>query len=737
MGAPPLPPPPPPAAAAVSVISSRQQATSYYILTGAHSDDLYYILTGACNILIKGTADQYGLTPMDRAFEGWSMNRDASAKKLFQTLTWMLWTARETNTLMMQIEAAMAITGGSISAVALAKLKAKAAALKLKSKGGDGGAAAEAVVGANAGDDNNHTDQELHAHEMKPTAILFGLMQSLHGHYVDVDLIKSLEDVPAMSSAVKSNDVAAMLMWMLLGTDSIGRDLARKREGEDGDGDGGGPNALQEFGIFLITHLTNMLLPIASDAAQAAYTTALLTKKKVGGATSKPRRSSVVSLAERSKHVVHAVHSANRRLERHLLDLRADLEKSRTRDGMSLVHAAAFAGAASLLDAFKACALFSDIVFQKRVQMSDVEQARFVDAHGRTPLHYAAVSNNRSTCHMLLQMGYDLEAADSAENTPLTLTATPEFRDELLRLSNYRDIFISYGHNEEVNEFVFKLGRDLKTRGVTAWIDTDIAQGDRWRESIQEAIRYSGAVVVMLSRKWIDSTFCRGEVAVALALRKPIYVCLPPLSEKQAVGFSDIPGDLQQAMSERQFFQGFLKGKEGGYAGGLDSFATICKGIKANWLKDVSAKAGRKSSDVKVIDKPLLFLPKDGGKLCRNELSPEETPPFILVACAGSGIEGHFSSLMKDGLVAMGIAVKVGVKGQEYTELQKAITDCAAIVLVMEENDDIAFINRILQVRFLDQALTVVFHLPQCVGGGGAALFQPSSRGRTLIYHLC
>lgn len=651
-----------------------------------------------------GTADRYGLTPLDRAFEGWQMNRSPPAKELFLTLTWMLWTARETNTLMVKFKAALAV--GGISEVVSAKLKAKAVVAAKRTSDAPFAAAAAATTAAAAGgavpEDADFAGGEF-PHDKKVdeesrVGLLFGMQQALHGHYVDVDLIKSLENVPAMCKAVKANDVAAMLMWMMLGIDSAGRDLTRKEVG---------PHPLQDFGVFLLTHLSNMLHPMASDSARTTHAAAI-SKKKPKPTDASRRRSSMMSMSETfaSSELAPAshesnnfttTHSANRRLERYLVDLRADMEKGRTEDGMTLVHAAAYVGSASLLVAFKACALFPTIVFQGKTRTADLDQADFVDIHGRTPLHYAAVSNNRSTCHMLLQMGYELEAADLVENTPLTLTGSSEFRDELLRLSNYRDIFISYGHNEEVNEFVFKLGRDLKSKGVTAWIDTDIAQGDRWRESIQEAIRYSGAVVVMLSRKWIDSTFCRGEVAVALALRKPIYVCLPPLSKEQTVGFSDIPGDLQQAMSERQFFQGFLKGKEGGYDGGLDAFATICKGIKANWLKAVGASKRKHSDGQKVEDKPLLFLPEDGGKLCKRVFTPAETPPFILVACAGSGIEGHFSSLMKDALLELGTAVKVGVKGQEYTELQKAITACAAIVLVMEEQDDIEFINRILQ----------------------------------------
>jgi len=56
--------------------------------------------------------------------------------------------------------------------------------------------------------------------------------------------------------------------------------------------------------------------------------------------------------------------------------------------------------------------------------------------------------------------------------------------------SRYRDVFISYGHHEEVSPFAFKLNADLNERNITTWIDTDIDSGERWREAIQDAIKY-------------------------------------------------------------------------------------------------------------------------------------------------------------------------------------------------------------------------------------------------------
>jgi hypothetical protein len=72
-------------------------------MTLLHMAVVYGDLTAASLLLQNGgipcigTMDRYGLTPLDRAFEGWQMNRDKKKKQLYRDMTWMLWTAREVN----------------------------------------------------------------------------------------------------------------------------------------------------------------------------------------------------------------------------------------------------------------------------------------------------------------------------------------------------------------------------------------------------------------------------------------------------------------------------------------------------------------------------------------------------------------------------------------------------------------------------------------------------------------
>ena len=40
-----------------------------------------------------------------------------------------------------------------------------------------------------------------------------------------------------------------------------------------------------------------------------------------------------------------------------------------------------------------------------------------------------------------------------------------------------KQLFLSYGHEPEVNSFVWQLKQDLERRGFTVWLDVDIAAG--------------------------------------------------------------------------------------------------------------------------------------------------------------------------------------------------------------------------------------------------------------------
>ena len=89
------------------------------------------------------------------------------------------------------------------------------------------------------------------------------------------------------------------------------------------------------------------------------------------------------------------------------------------------------------------------------------------------------------------------------------------------------DVFLSYSHQDKawVSEFVAA----LREAGVTAWFDVqDLLPGERWREQIQEALRESSTLIVILNPRNVQSPWMFFELGAAVADKKRI---IPVLAE--------------------------------------------------------------------------------------------------------------------------------------------------------------------------------------------------------------
>ena len=54
-----------------------------------------------------------------------------------------------------------------------------------------------------------------------------------------------------------------------------------------------------------------------------------------------------------------------------------------------------------------------------------------------------------------------------------------------------KEIFLSYGHTEDVDLFVLQLQKDLEACGFSVWLDkTDIPPGSNWRRAIGVQVHY-------------------------------------------------------------------------------------------------------------------------------------------------------------------------------------------------------------------------------------------------------
>jgi hypothetical protein len=318
------------------------------------------------------------------------------------------------------------------------------------------------------------------------------------------------------------------------------------------------------------------------------------------------------------------------------------------------------------------------------------------DAAGKTPLFFAVASEDLSVCKFLVEWGFELWTVDKSNKTAVAYCKSAEFSNQLLDVGKYRDVFISYGHHPETNDFTHQLAKDLRQDKISSWIDTDIEQGSRWRESIQDAIKYSGGMLIILSRKWVDSNYCRGEAALALNLNKPIYVLVPPLSATELVGRAALPISMKKTLSERQFFT-FADAAT--YDESMRGLVDALKQISPMALGRLTGASASMDVRRSTGDAPLVFSPPSAAASTRRASLTSvvsELEDYIFLCCGSSLFEGHFCEALKNAMVSEGITVVVGAAGHHYPQLRQCIINARVFVFVLAEGDDQVFLQRML-----------------------------------------
>ena len=88
-----------------------------------------------------------------------------------------------------------------------------------------------------------------------------------------------------------------------------------------------------------------------------------------------------------------------------------------------------------------------------------------------------------------------------------------------------KDVFVSYDREDTVNEFVRKLKRDLEGAQLSVWLDKeDLPAGTETPVlAIRIALRNCKALVVVVTKKYISSSFCKNELWVAYEQKKPVF----------------------------------------------------------------------------------------------------------------------------------------------------------------------------------------------------------------------
>src|SRR5271165_7423104 len=85
--------------------------------------------------------------------------------------------------------------------------------------------------------------------------------------------------------------------------------------------------------------------------------------------------------------------------------------------------------------------------------------------------------------------------------------------------------FFSYSRDD--SEFALRLARDLKAAGANVWIDQlDLVGGQRWAQTVQDALEKSPRVLVILSPSSVNSPNVENEYTLALKEKKTVIPVL-------------------------------------------------------------------------------------------------------------------------------------------------------------------------------------------------------------------
>lgn len=97
----------------------------------------------------------------------------------------------------------------------------------------------------------------------------------------------------------------------------------------------------------------------------------------------------------------------------------------------------------------------------------------------------------------------------------------------MIKEKKQSNIFVSYSHED--TEWAREFVSTLKKSGVTTWFDShDIKPGEKWRDVIQDALRRSSTLVVVITKNSAASPWTFFEIGAAVADNKEI---IPVLAE--------------------------------------------------------------------------------------------------------------------------------------------------------------------------------------------------------------
>ncbi len=104
------------------------------------------------------------------------------------------------------------------------------------------------------------------------------------------------------------------------------------------------------------------------------------------------------------------------------------------------------------------------------------------------------------------------------------------------------DVFISAAREDEA--LARELREALVARGLSVWSEGGLKPGDRWDDALENGLRDSRVIVLLVSRRWQHSAWTAFELGAALSISQatPGRRLIPILAE--GVEHDDLPKSL-------------------------------------------------------------------------------------------------------------------------------------------------------------------------------------------------
>jgi hypothetical protein len=101
----------------------------------------------------------------------------------------------------------------------------------------------------------------------------------------------------------------------------------------------------------------------------------------------------------------------------------------------------------------------------------------------------------------------------------------------MMNEKEHYDVFLSYSRGDEA--WVREFATTLSNSGITNWFDiNEIPPGEKWQEKIEQALRESNTLVVVLSPQSVRSPWTFFELGAAVADKKKI---IPVMAQDVAI----------------------------------------------------------------------------------------------------------------------------------------------------------------------------------------------------------